>query len=29
MLLPVVILGMLILICVMYFGGMSDGFYAQ
>ena len=29
LLLPVVILGMLILVCVMYFGGMSDGFYAQ
>lgn len=29
LLLPVVIIGMLLLVCVMYFGGMSNGFFAQ
>lgn len=27
-LLPVVMIGMLILMCIMYYGGMSEGFYA-
>ncbi len=29
LLLPVVIIGMLVLMCVMYYGGMSNGFFAQ
>lgn len=29
LLLPIVICGMLVLMCVMYFGGMSSGFYAH
>jgi hypothetical protein len=29
LLLPVVICGMLILVAIIYFGGISNGFYAQ